>query len=186
MTLDEVRIEIDQVDSQIKPLFVRRMECAKHVAEAKAVTGADVFVPEREQVIIEKRTEHVDSSICAEYETFLRHLMSVSRRFQYGLLPRMQETVVGEALKRSGFDENMEHNRVQICFQCQKHPGNLNLFVNMIALNGIVIECMNVESRDEKQVVTVTLQGNVKENNMRRLLCQIGKEAEAFEIGGLI
>ena len=36
MTLDEIRVEIDAVDTQMKPLFLKRMECAKQVAEAKA------------------------------------------------------------------------------------------------------------------------------------------------------
>ena len=55
MTLEEVRAGIDAVDTQMKPLFLKRMECGKHVAEVKAQTGGDVFVLERELEIIEKR-----------------------------------------------------------------------------------------------------------------------------------
>ena len=33
MTLDEIRVEIDAVDGQMKPLFLKRMECARSVAE---------------------------------------------------------------------------------------------------------------------------------------------------------
>ena len=36
MTLEEVRAGIDAVDTQMKPLFLKRMECGKHVAEVKA------------------------------------------------------------------------------------------------------------------------------------------------------
>lgn len=54
MTLEEVRAGIDAVDTQMKPLFLKRMECGKHVAEVKAQTGGDVFVLERELEIIEK------------------------------------------------------------------------------------------------------------------------------------
>lgn len=46
MTLEEVRAGIDAVDTQMKPLFLKRMECGKHVAEVKAQTGGDVFVLE--------------------------------------------------------------------------------------------------------------------------------------------
>ena len=35
MTLEEVRAGIDAVDTQMKPLFLKRMECGKHVAEVK-------------------------------------------------------------------------------------------------------------------------------------------------------
>ena len=48
MTLEEVRKEIDAIDSQMKPLFLKRMECSRHVAEAKAKTGGDVFSKARE------------------------------------------------------------------------------------------------------------------------------------------
>ena len=52
MTLEEVRNEIDEIDTNMKPLFLRRMKCGKHVAEVKAQTGGDVFVLERELEII--------------------------------------------------------------------------------------------------------------------------------------
>ena len=52
MTLDEIRVRIDAIDTQMKPLFVNRMECAAQVAAAKAKTGGDVFVLERELAII--------------------------------------------------------------------------------------------------------------------------------------
>ena len=86
MTLEEARADIDAVDTQMKPLFLKRMECAKKVAEVKAQTGGDVFVLERELSIIEKRAGDVDKEVYDEYVTFLRHLMSVSRRYQYGKL----------------------------------------------------------------------------------------------------
>ena len=73
MTLEEVRNEIDEIDTNMKPLFLRRMKCGKHVAEVKGQTGGDVFVLERELEIIEKRAADVDPEIQEEYKTFLRH-----------------------------------------------------------------------------------------------------------------
>ena len=44
MTLDEIRVEIDAVDTQMKPLFLKRMECAKQVSrKQRQKTGGDVF-----------------------------------------------------------------------------------------------------------------------------------------------
>ena len=48
MTLEEIREEIDQIDQQMKALFLKRMDCARRVAETKARTGGDVYVAERE------------------------------------------------------------------------------------------------------------------------------------------
>ena len=69
MTLEEVRNEIDEIDTNMKPLFLRRMKCGKHVAEVKAQTGGDVFVLERELEIIEKRVNSPKGSmiLCTQY-----------------------------------------------------------------------------------------------------------------------
>ncbi len=181
MTLEEIRVQIDKIDSEMKPLFLKRMECARHVAEAKAVTGGDVFVLERELAIIEKRAADVEE-VHTEYVAFLRHLMSVSRRFQYGILKKMQDTVIRDALQKAGLDEEQEHKQVKLAFTCQKEASDLNLYLNMVQLNGIFLDQMEVRSEDGIQKVTLVLEGSLKEETMRRLICQIAKEAEGFQI----
>lgn len=186
MTLEEVRAGIDAVDTQMKPLFLKRMECGKHVAEVKAQTGGDVFVLERELEIIEKRATDVDPEIQEEYKTFLRHLMSLCRKYEYELLPEMQEKVMTAALTAAGLTAETEHTQVKIGFTCQKETSNLNLFVNMTKLNGIQIDAMNLMTENGIQKVTMTLDGKITDAGMRCLLCQIGKEAEEFRILELI
>lgn len=180
MTLEEARAEIDSVDTQMKPLFLKRMECAEKVAEVKAETGGDVFVLERELSIIEKRAGDVSPEVYDEYVTFLRHLMSVSRRYQYGKLKNMQDTVVDGAAKEAGIDEDRPHTLVEISFTCPAETSDLNLYINMIKLNKIIIRTMNLITENSTQKIRMTLEGNLKESNMRRLLCQIGKEADKF------
>lgn len=186
MTLDEIRVEIDAIDSQMKPLFIQRMECARHVAETKAKTGGDVYVPEREAVIIERRASDVDAGIHDEYVAFLKQLMSICRRYEYGILPKMQEEVLAEALKAAGVDAGKEHQQVKIAFCLSSSNNNLNLFINMVNLNQVDILSMSLETKAENQIVHMTLKGNVGESNMRKLFCQIGKEAENFQILELI
>lgn len=185
MTLDEIRIKIDEIDSQMKLLFLERMGCAGQVAQVKAQTGGEVFVLEREQEIIRNRASDVEEDIYAEYTAFLRHLMSVSRRYQYGILKDMQNEVLAKALTQAGLDENQEHHQIELAFVCSKNESSLNLYIDMVKLNGIAIDSMKLESKDGKQTVTMVLDGNVKEQNMRRLLCQIGKEAQGFTVLGL-
>lgn len=185
MKLEDVRKEIDAVDSQMKPLFLNRMVCAKHVAEAKAVSGADVFAADREDEIIAKRTNDVDEDVKKEYEVFLRHLMSVSRRYQYGMLKNMQESVITKALQQAGLDENAVHDQVVVSFSYLREMNKLNLYVDMVCLNDIVIEAMQVVPEGEKQHVILSLKGNMKQSNMRQLLCQLGKESENFKIEAL-
>ena len=176
MTLEEIRRQIDTVDSQIKPLFLQRMECAGQVAEEKAKTGGDVFVLERELEIIRKRTADVDEDIREEYAAFLRHLMSVCRRYEYGFLEHMQAEVVDGALENSGFCKETEHEKVRITCSCKASCSNLHLYLNMASLNQIPIETT------DEQMIDMTLMGNVNDGNMRQLLCQIGKESDHFTI----
>lgn len=182
MTLDEIRVEIDAVDSQIKPLFLRRMKCAEHVAAAKAGTGGNVFVAERENQIIERRTADVDPVVRGEYSAFLRHLMSVSRRYQYRILEGMQEEVLAAALGAAGLDAGTPHSQVEIGFQCPKENGSLNLFMDAARLNGISIDFMELKARGGMQQIRLVLDGSLLEPDMRCLLCQLGKEAGEFKI----
>ena len=186
MALKEVRKTIDEIDTQMKPLFLQRMECGKHVAEAKAQTGGDVFVLERELEIIEKRAGDVKPEIQEEYRTFLRHLMSLCRKYEYELLPEMQEKVITAALTAAGVTAETEHSQVKIAFTCPKETSNLNLFLNMTKLNGITVDALNLTTEDGVQKITMILDGKVKDAAMRCLLCQIGKEADDFQIVELV
>lgn len=182
MALKEVRKTIDEIDTQMKPLFLQRMECGKHVAEVKSQTGGDVFVLERELEIIGKRAGDVDPEIREEYKTFLRHLMSLCRKYEYELLPEMQEKVMTAALASAGLTGDVEHSQVKIAFTCPKETSDLNLFLNMTKLNGITVDAMNLTTEDGVQKITMILDGRVTDANMRCLLCQIGKEADEFQI----
>lgn len=85
MTLEEVRKEIDKVDSQIKKLFSERMELAENVAKVKAETGDVILKPEREEIIISNLTEDVKPSIVKEYTALIKRIMEISRKYQYGI-----------------------------------------------------------------------------------------------------
>lgn len=186
MALKEVRKTIDEIDTQMKPLFLQRMECGKHVAEAKAQTGGDVFVLERELEIIEKRAGDVKPEIQEEYRTFLRHLMSLCRKYEYELLPEMQEKVITAALTAAGVTAETEHSQVKIAFTCPKETSDLNLFLNMTKLNGITVDALKLITEDGIQKIVMLLDGKVTDAAMRCLLCQIGKEADDFQIVELV
>lgn len=186
MTLDEIRVEIDRIDSLLKPLILERMSYSRLVAEAKKETGADVFVPEREREIVEKWIGDVEGERKQEYTAILRHLISVSRRYQYGILKEMQERVCKTALEEAGIDGAEKHIGVTILFVCPKYHGDLNLYMDMIQLNDVPIKEFHAEEVEAQILCEVTLEGNVNDDNMKRLLCQLGKEAPEFEIKALV
>lgn len=53
-TLDECRVAIDEIDTQLLELLNRRMQIVERVGEIKNDTGGAIYRPEREKAIIER------------------------------------------------------------------------------------------------------------------------------------
>lgn len=85
MTLEEIRAEIDEIDEQILPLFTRRMECAKRVAQIKGKSGAPVFNEEREKQILDDMSRKA-GGYAGETRILFSNLMAMSRSVQHNLL----------------------------------------------------------------------------------------------------
>ena len=82
--LVEARKIINEVDSQMAQLFVKRMRAAEMVYEHKKEFGLPILDPKREAAVIEKNTAQVEDDVLKGYYIdYLRHLMSISRAYQY-------------------------------------------------------------------------------------------------------
>ena len=79
MNLKDIRNEIDVIDEEMAKLFVRRMNCADAVAEAKRGTGKAVLDPGREREILAKVAERVGPGLESEGKLLFSTLMSISR-----------------------------------------------------------------------------------------------------------
>ena len=84
MELSEIRVQIDQVDRQIRSLFEERMKLADQVACIKAETEDTIYKPDREAGIIRKQTEGIEPAILREYTALIKRIMEISRKYQYG------------------------------------------------------------------------------------------------------
>lgn len=83
MTLNELRIRIDEIDLRIKELFLQRMKVAEEVAVNKSKTGDKILKPEREEEVIRQLTGDMEGERKLSYISFLKKVMEVSRTFQY-------------------------------------------------------------------------------------------------------
>jgi len=82
--LEEARKIINEVDAQMAGLFVKRMRAAELVCEHKMEYGLPILDQKREDAVIERNSALVDDVISKEYYIdYLKHLMSVSRAYQY-------------------------------------------------------------------------------------------------------
>ena len=82
--LEEARKIINEVDSQMAELFVKRMKAAEMVFEHKKEYGLPILDEAREAAVIEKNSAMIeDEVIKGYYIDYIKNLMAVSRAYQY-------------------------------------------------------------------------------------------------------
>ena len=79
LNLDDIRSEINAIDDGLVKLFVRRMEAAEKVAEAKRGSSTPVQDPARERAILAKVAKAVGPDLENEARLLFTTLMSMSR-----------------------------------------------------------------------------------------------------------
>ena len=82
--LEDARTIINEVDSQMAALFVKRMRAAELVYEHKKEFGLPILDQNREDAVIAKNSALIEDEVLKGYYIdYLKHLMSVSRAYQY-------------------------------------------------------------------------------------------------------
>lgn len=94
--LNDARKIINEVDSKIVKLFEQRMQAAKMVAEYKKEHGLQIYVPEREEALIQKNSALIENeALLGYYSDFQRQMMRVSRAYQSRLNEGMKVSYSG-------------------------------------------------------------------------------------------
>ncbi len=82
--VDEARSIINEVDSQMAELFVKRMRAAEMVYEYKKEFGLPILDQKREDAVIEKNSAMIDDEVLKGYYIdYIKNLMSISRAYQH-------------------------------------------------------------------------------------------------------
>lgn len=82
--LEQAREIINQVDAQMADLFVQRMRAAELVYAHKKEYGLPILDQKREDAVIAQNAARIqDDVLKGYYIDFLKHLMCVSRAYQY-------------------------------------------------------------------------------------------------------
>ncbi|MDD2189531.1 MAG: prephenate dehydratase domain-containing protein [Eubacteriales bacterium] len=110
MTLNELRKKIDEIDLNIKELFLKRMYIAEEIASIKFHTGDKILKPEREEELIEKLSCDIEEDFKPAYSSLLKKQMEVSRCRQY------------QKMLKLGVDYRLAYNEEtlmakSVCFQ---------------------------------------------------------------------
>ncbi len=80
--IDYLRKQIDEIDSQLLPLFLKRMECSRSVAEYKRANNMPVLDKSREQQILDNKAARVSDELQTPVRDFFSGIMKISRSFQ--------------------------------------------------------------------------------------------------------
>lgn len=83
MSLETIRKTIDDIDTEMRVLFERRMDCIKAVAEYKFSNDGNIFDQGREEKMMEKNTRLLENKeYLEEYGRFLQAVLDVSKDYQ--------------------------------------------------------------------------------------------------------
>lgn len=94
--LEKARLLIDEADRGMAELFVKRMDAARLVAKYKGERGLQVEDAAREEQIIRRNSEWIESDEYRPYYVkFMENNMAVSRAFQHKLLDGMRVAYSG-------------------------------------------------------------------------------------------
>ncbi len=83
MNLDELRKEIDAIDQKMMDLFKQRMDVSLKIGNYKKENNLSIYDEKRERELLEKRRVlYGDEKTWPYYESFLTHLMHLSKAYQ--------------------------------------------------------------------------------------------------------
>ncbi|MCM1258029.1 MAG: chorismate mutase [Roseburia sp.] len=173
MSLDEIRQEINSIDTRMKELFLKRMECSRQVAEEKKKTKGRVYVPEREAEMVSRGLMDVPENKMPEYKMLLKQIITISRTYQYsqmGLPEYLRETLdfQGELL---------------IGFSCKEDSDQLSGAVVALKMAGIVIQEIQTERQQEKTMCChMRIFGDFKSSLAKGAVLQIYEENEDVSV----
>ena len=90
MELSELRMEIDRVDAALTPLFLRRMELSRQIAETKAAQGLPILNAVREAEVLDKVSADAPEELKASVRALYAEIMRLSREYQAAVKPELE------------------------------------------------------------------------------------------------
>lgn len=184
MKLEDVRKKIDGIDPKLRELLMERLDCSKLVAEAKQEAGeTNVYRADREQAIIARLSQDVPEDRKAEYISVIRKIMETSRMYQYGMLFDWNPELFAALVKHV----NIPKNGTQVVVRLTRpdHPNAMSSILSMVGDYGHNMKYMELLGFDKPaQTVSfeLTILGNLSETSMQKLMFQLSKESQNFQI----
>ena len=91
MSIENLRNEIDAVDSQLVSLFEKRMEIAGRIAEYKKENSLPVFDKSREEEVLKKLADRSDEEMKDYVVSLYERIFELSRSYQEKLNEKTED-----------------------------------------------------------------------------------------------
>ena len=184
MTLEEIRCQIDSIDTEIRDLIMKRLDCSRNVALAKQASGnLVIYRADREAEILERLSQGVPEDRKAEYLAVVKKIMETSRMYQYGLLYDWNDELFSDCFGE--IDISAEASHVRFTLTRPNQPNSMAQILSMIGDYGCNTELMELVGEDKEMSTvsfTLTIQGDLNEVKMKKLMYQLSMESRDFAI----
>ena len=111
MTLDDLRLKIDNIDDSLLDLYNERMEVVHAVGELKNTTGSPIYRPEREQAILNRlKAQNIGKLTDGAIDALFLEMFAVARNLE---LP--------EAVAYLGPEASFTHQAAESKFGAMSH-----------------------------------------------------------------
>ena len=184
MSLEEIRGRIDLIDTELQELLMRRMDCSLEVARAKRDAGDTViYRPDREEAILRRLGNDVPAERRAAYLAVVRKIMESSRMYQYSLFYDWNESLFLPLVK--GLPFTKKSSLIHVVLTRPDRPNSMSSILSMIGDYGLDMCSMELLSERHKEgTVTFALciRGDIRETGVKKLLYQLSRECENFQI----
>ena len=168
LKLDELRKNINEIDTEMAKLFTKRMETVKKIAEYKLKNSMPVFDAQREKEVIEKNSLQIETKeLIPFYRTFIENNMAVSREYQKLIISGMR-------VAYSGVEGAFAYIAAKNIFpdaQYISYPNFKSAYrsVEKGECNCVVLPVENSNSGEVGQVIDLIFSGNLFINGMYNL-----------------
>ena len=184
LTLEELRCQIDSIDSEIRELIMKRLDCSRNVAMAKQASGnLVIYRADREAEILERLGQGVPEDRKAEYLAVVKKIMETSRMYQYGLLYDWNDGLFSERF--GNIDIPTEASHIRFTLTRPNQPNSMAQILSMIGdygCNTMLMELVGEDKENGTVTFALTILGNLNEEHMKKLMYQLSMESRDFTI----
>ena len=182
--LSEIRVDIDRIDTEIKNKLMERLDYSHEVVLSKIRDKNYVINrPDREAAMLERLGKDIPKDRKNGYLAVVRKITETSRMYQYGILFD-QVPELFEALTKD-IDLTVPTDVVSVRLLRRNIPNSMSEILSMIGDYGFDMEEMQLLSYSEDHAYVyfrLTIQGDIRETRMQKLLLQLSMESEEFTI----